>query len=48
MKCKYCDKELIGTEAKIKMCMTCYNKLDLVRQFVAKCNEIKRRIGYDR
>ncbi len=43
MNCKYCDKELTGTEKKIKMCMTCYNKLGLVRQLVAKCKQIKRK-----
>lgn len=48
MNCKYCDKKLVGQEKGKDMCFTCYNKLDLVRKFVAKCNELKRRIGYDR
>lgn len=48
MTCKYCDKELQGTEKDLKVCFACYNKRPFVRQLIAKCNEFKRRIGYDR
>ena len=48
MNCKYCDKELKGKEKKLKVCFTCYDKRPFVRRLVAKCNQIKRSIGYDR
>lgn len=48
MTCKYCDKILNKTESVSGVCFTCYNKLDLVRKLVAKCQQIKRGIGYDR
>lgn len=48
MTCKYCDKILNKTECISGMCFTCYNKLYLVRKLVAKYQQIKRSLGYDR
>lgn len=44
--CKYCGKEIKAKEHRVNVCGVCVNKSKLVKELVALCQVIKKRVEF--